>query len=136
MTTPGFAELFRRASAEVTGGRAYLPGEIIDQWSGVVDLIRDGYPDSLDEYFSDLGVRRTIQATLDHDLLAGRPERGWMSEQASAADDRLRALLQDQPLPRSDGQPWWERFPPRYAGAELAADFRSIYDVHVDVHED
>jgi hypothetical protein len=136
MTTTGFAELFRRASAEVTGGRAYLPGEILNQWTGVVDLIRDGYPGSLDEYFSDLAVRRSLQATLDHALLADRPERGWIGEQVTAADDRLRALLQRQPLPRSDGQPWWERFPPRYAGSDLAADFRSVYDVRVDVRED
>jgi len=135
MSEPEFAELFRKASAEATGGRAYLPGEMVDQWNDVVGLIEDGYGDSLDEYVSDLGIRRSIEATLDSDLLTGRTELTWIREHVAAVDERLRGLLQGEPLPRSDGLPWWQRFPPRYAGPELAADYLSSYGVRVDVHE-
>jgi hypothetical protein len=131
MTEPGFAELFQAASAEVTGGRAYLPGELVDQWSGVVDLVLAGYDGSLDEYFSDLAVRRSVDAVLESDLLTGRPELNWIREQIAATDERLRALQQNEPLPRSDSWPWWRRFPPRYAGSELSADYLSTYGVRV-----
>lgn len=136
MTGPNFAELFRVASAEATRGRARLPFEMLDQWRGAVDVVRAGYCGPLEEYFNDLAIRWSIGATLDSDLLAERPELGWMRVHVAATDERLRALLQDEPLPRSAGQHWWERFPPRYAGPELAADFRSYYGVHVDVHEE
>ncbi|RZU51481.1 hypothetical protein EV385_3310 [Krasilnikovia cinnamomea] len=135
MTTPDFVERFRQASAAATGRRAYLPGEMLSRWEQVVDFVVEGYDDCLDEYFFDLGVRGSLDAVLRDPELQQYPELTWVREKLAEIDDRFRACLRDEPIPRLLDYPWWESHPPRYAGPQLAADYLTTYGVTVEIRE-
>ncbi|MET7667448.1 hypothetical protein [Micromonospora luteifusca] len=135
MNTRDFVAQFRAVTGAARARRAYLPGEMVDGWKAVVDACLAGYEESLEEYISDLDIRRSLEAVLNHPELQQYRELTWVREQVAESDRRFRAMLQDEPIPHLAGWPWWESHPPRYAGPELAADFEANYGIHVDVRE-
>lgn len=126
------AELTFEQRWKVVTGR--LPAEALGAWEGVVGCCERGYHDDLDEYRFDLGARDVIQAALDSDLLHDWPEMHRVREQVAVVDARFGALLQrDRPLDVPPSAPWWDRYPLRFAGPRLAADYRQRYGVDVEV---
>lgn len=133
MTTEQFIQEFRRASEAATGRRAYLPGEMVEAWEQVVDFCYAGYDDCLDEYIFDLGVRGSLDVVLRDPGLQEFSELRQIQHEVARIDDRFRSILQDEPISGLADWPWWESHPPRFAGAELAADFLDRYGVSVEV---
>ncbi|MEU4474987.1 hypothetical protein [Micromonospora sp. NPDC023888] len=135
MSEGEFVSRFRAVTAGPHGQRGQLPGGMVDCWQAVVDACLAGYDDSLEEYDADLGVRRLLEAVLNHPELQRYRELSWVREQVAESDRRFRAMLRDDPIPHLAHWPWWESHPPRYAGPELAADFQARYGIHVQVRE-
>ncbi|HLL67055.1 MAG TPA: hypothetical protein VK453_15330 [Micromonosporaceae bacterium] len=129
-----FVHLFREAAA-TSSNRSWLPGDLIEAWDQFVTFCADGYHDNIYEYTNDLHVRDTIEAVLRNEPLRERSEMVWFQEQVEQVDIRFRALLQEHQLVGPPERPWWRRHPPKYAGAELAADYLADHGVHVEVRE-
>ena len=131
-----FVERFRATAAALSGtGRERSPTELVDAWGSFVDLSEDGYGDNIYEYENDLAVRGLIEKLLRSDELRGEPGMSWFAEHVQSIDERFQRLLRPERLPVADDVPWWRAHPPRYAGEELAADFRQQYSVEVAVND-
>ncbi|GAB3493045.1 hypothetical protein FB471_6557 [Amycolatopsis cihanbeyliensis] len=128
--TRSFVQYFRRTFAE-TSRRMLTPNEIIAAWEQFVESCEEGYGDILEEYENDRAIRNQIEHLLNDRELNAHEEAGWFRSAITAIDDRFKSLLQDTLLPCREGRPWWEARAPRYAGSELAADFRSQYGIEV-----
>jgi hypothetical protein len=65
--------------------------------------------------------------------LAEFDQMAWVRAEVEAIDNRYRALLTDHDVRSTIN--WWEARIPRFAGPELADDFKTHYRVEVEVRE-
>jgi len=133
MTPREFVEAFRNAVAEYGWAQRLSPGQVVDRYKHVIELVEAGYDDNIYELHEDFAVRGLIEWLLHNELLLRFEEFGWVREQVSELDNRLRSVLQPDPVAPDIQRPWWEAHAPRYGGADLAADIKDRYGVVIEV---
>jgi hypothetical protein len=131
--TAEFLEQYRKFMDGRGRGRPVSPTEVIGRWESFVGDCEDGYGDNIDEFHNDLSVRGLIAEMLRSPELAKYGQMGWVRAAIEAIDARYRALLLDQEV--RPGASWWKAKVPRFAGRELADDFRSWYQLEIEVRD-
>lgn len=104
------------------------PDELLEEWRGFVEQCEQGYEYNVMEYHADLSVRDRIEACLRGE---GSEDAGFVAGVAEA-DARFRALLQPGVEVGPEGDPWWHRGVPRYAGYPLAEGLSEWFGVQVE----
>ncbi len=89
----------------------------------------DGFDDS--DYDNELSTRQLLEELSKDPNLMAHPEAAWFPRLASGTDEKLRAVLSDQPVRLLDEVWSWSHLP-TLAGAELATDPRELYGFEVE----
>lgn len=131
--TAAFLESFRNLTESKGWGRPLSPARLIEQWDTFVGSCEEGYSESIEEFWNDRDIRRILEAVIKDSTLAEFDQISWVRAEVSAIDERYRTLLTDHDV-RSSAN-WWEVRIPRFAGRELADDFKAHYQVDVEVRE-
>lgn len=101
---------------------------LLDRWFWFVEVVEQGYDDSIYEYTNDLSVRDLLKSVSDACPL---PLRNRLTDTLDAWDDRFlkaTAALQKPLMQRKgDEQPgWWRVRVPVRLGTELEKDLKEI----------
>ena len=107
------------------------PAALLDQWRTFVEGCERGYEYNVLEYHTDLDARDRIQRCLDDPACGGAE----FAAAVEALDARFRALLQPGVQVGPEGDPWWHRGVPQYAGDSLSAGMSEWFGVEVQVRE-
>lgn len=108
--------------------RGESPEVLLETWRAFVGACERGYEYNVMEYHADLSVRDRLEA------LRPQADTGFEARLAEQ-DARFRELLQPGVQVGPEGDAWWHRGVPRYAGGDLAAGFREWFDAEVQVRE-
>lgn len=107
------------------------PVQFIEAWQAFVAEVAAGYAGDLYEYENELSVRDDLQVALNSPDLGDYPEWANLQGQIVTIDGRLRSLLEEGPVVRSDSE-WWRARLPARAGAELAEAAKRLFGVEID----
>lgn len=119
---PIMTVLSKRAGFNITLAR------LLKKWEWFVEVVEQGYDDSIYEYTNDLSVRDLLESV---SVACPPPLRDRLTDTLDAWDDRFRkaTVALQKPLMQREGneQPgwWWVRVPVRL-GAELEKDLKEI----------
>lgn len=129
------AETTARIASARGWRKLFTPEELVQGWNQFVEQCECGYPMSIYEYENDASVRQMIENVLVSEDLAADEAVLAFTRRVAEIDARFRGILQPGVEINEPDAPWWMGGAPRYAGAELAGDFRDTYGVVVEVRE-
>ncbi|WP_019855987.1 hypothetical protein [Actinopolyspora mortivallis] len=92
--TTRFHEFLVRRGEE----KIYDPEDALSDWQNFVALCEEGYDDNEFEYAFDLQNRDLLEDALNDPRLNSFPEIEWLRREVAEADQRLRAILHEQPI--------------------------------------
>ncbi|WP_017972776.1 hypothetical protein [Actinopolyspora halophila] len=128
LTTRFHEFLVRRGEEQI-----YDPEDALSDWQKFVALCEEGYDDNEFEYAFDLQDRDLLEEALNDPELNRLPGIEWLRREVAAADQRLRAILHEQPIRDPEHHPWWHAYVPRYSGREFAEDMRKAHGLTLRV---
>ncbi|MFG1706388.1 hypothetical protein ACFLIM_24640 [Nonomuraea sp. M3C6] len=131
----GFVKRYLQVVDEFGWQSPPYPSRAISLWRDLVADCERGYDFGLVEYQHDLRIRDLLQCVLDDPTIAETPEREWFSAEVEEIDRRFRALLSEEPVTSSAGEPWWRKRVPARAGEEFCADAEDRYGIILECVE-
>lgn len=131
MTSATYVARFREILRDMAWPATTTPAALLDRWIATVAAAEEGYQWTIDEYLNELAARDVLEAVFSDAALASEPEVEELRARVADADDRLRAIIQDNVEIGSPEQPWWRRGVLRHAGADYVEDLERIYGIRV-----
>ncbi|MDA3625654.1 hypothetical protein OU415_09420 [Saccharopolyspora sp. WRP15-2] len=127
-----FEERFVQVQKEVGRGGA-RPGPLLESWEHLVWRCEHGYDDNIDELLHDFQNRHSIEFVLGSASLNEYPEMVKFRELVSELDRRFEKLQIRDPDLRWVKDPWWQSYPLRLGGKELAEDYWNMFGIRIQI---